>query len=94
MIYHKYCLLLYFQDYSIVLILEEQIEDKKSETEKKDNSLSLSFRVFVNRGLLYLKDLNDAYNAALDFESANKIQADNIQVLHTMALCYHKYVPR
>ncbi|XP_077968120.1 uncharacterized protein LOC120326538 [Styela clava] len=81
------------KDYSIVLMLDESnpevIEDDKNKKKTKQTVVPLKLRVCVNRGLLYLKDLDDAHNAALDFELVTEMQPKNIKVLHTMALCYH-----
>lgn len=89
--------LLRIQDYSVVLMLEETQErskdtNKESTKQKKSSrtAVPLKTRVCVNRGLLYLLDLGDPYNAALDFECVVENEPKNIKVLHTMALCYHK----
>lgn len=73
-----------FQDYSIVLVL--------SENDESNTGLKLKSRVFVNRALLYMEsDMRDAQNAALDLEKAAILQPNNTQILHAMAICYHKY---
>lgn len=85
------------KDYSVVLMLEEAQEQSKDGNDdlSKQNKPShtpvpLKTRVCVNRGLLYLLDLGDPFNAALDFECVIENEPKNIKVLHTMALCYHK----
>lgn len=86
-----------FQDYSVVLMTEEaQVQSKDGSGESVNRnkpsrtSVPLKTRVCVNRGLLYLLDLGDPYNAAIDFECVIENEPNNIKVLHTMALCYHK----